>query len=32
MPWQLTAQMTDDELRAIWLYVQTLPEKPYGTR
>lgn len=32
MPWQLTKQMTDDEIRAIWLYVQTLPPREYGTR
>jgi mono/diheme cytochrome c family protein len=32
MPWQLTAQMTDDEIRAMWLYMQSLPPKPYGTR
>jgi mono/diheme cytochrome c family protein len=32
MPWNLTAQMTDDELKALWEYFQTLPPKPYGNR
>lgn len=32
MPWQLTAQMTDDEIRAMWLYMQTLPPREYGDR
>ena len=26
------AELTDDELRAIWLYLETLPPTPYGTR
>jgi cytochrome c553 len=30
MPWKLTALMTDDEIRAIWKYLQTVPPKPYG--
>lgn len=28
----LFAAFTDDELRAIWLYLETLPPTPYGTR
>lgn len=32
MPWNLTAQMTDDEIRALWAYVQSLPAKPMGNR
>lgn len=32
MPWPLTAQMTDDELEALWSYFQTLPPKPFGNR
>ncbi len=32
MPWPLLAKMTDDELRAIWVYLQTLPPKPEGGR
>jgi mono/diheme cytochrome c family protein len=27
MPWRYNARMTDDELRAIWLYLQTVPPK-----
>jgi hypothetical protein len=25
MPWQLYGKMTDEELRAVWLYLQSLP-------
>jgi len=25
MPWKSMGQMSDDELKAIWLYLQTLP-------
>jgi cytochrome c553 len=25
MPWALTSQMTDDEIRAVWLYLKTVP-------
>lgn len=32
MPYQATAQMTDTELRALWLYLQSLPPKPEGNR
>jgi mono/diheme cytochrome c family protein len=32
MPVQNTRVMTDDEIRAIWLYLQTLPAKPQGNR
>jgi mono/diheme cytochrome c family protein len=33
MPWEMvTSKMTDDEIRAIWLYLQTIPAKPYGNR
>jgi cytochrome c553 len=28
MPWRFTAQMTDDEIRALWLYIKTLPPTP----
>lgn len=27
MPWRYTAQMTDDEIRALWLYLQTVPPR-----
>ena len=26
MPWKYVGQMTDDELRALWMYLQTLPK------
>lgn len=32
MPWKATARMTDDEIRAIWLYLRTVPAKPEGQR
>src|SRR6266849_121534 len=32
MPWPYYAQMTDDELRAIWRFLQVLPARPTGTR
>jgi mono/diheme cytochrome c family protein len=32
MPWQALGQMTDDELKALWLYLQSLPAKPTGNR
>jgi mono/diheme cytochrome c family protein len=30
MPWQSFGQMTDDELRAVWMYLQSLPAMPQG--
>jgi mono/diheme cytochrome c family protein len=32
MPWQTTARMTDEELQALWLYLQSLPARPTGQR
>lgn len=32
MPVQLTSQMTDVEIRAVWLYLQSLEARPYGGR
>lgn len=32
MPWKLTAQMTDDEIRALWLHLQGVPVRPEGNR
>jgi mono/diheme cytochrome c family protein len=32
MPWPYFAQMTDDELRAIWRFLQAIPPRPTGTR
>jgi mono/diheme cytochrome c family protein len=31
MPVPLTRQMTDDEIRAVWAYLRTVPPKPFGT-
>lgn len=30
MPWRQTAQMTDDELHAIWLYLRSVPPRETG--
>jgi cytochrome c553 len=30
MPWQVLGQMTDDELKAVWLYLRSLPPLEYG--
>ena len=30
MPWKYFGQMTDDELKAVWLYLQSLPALPRG--
>jgi len=30
MPWRFFGQMTDDELKAIWMYLQSLPALPQG--
>jgi mono/diheme cytochrome c family protein len=30
MPWKYFGQMTDDELRAVWSYLQSLPALPQG--
>jgi len=32
MPWRSYRRMTDDEIGALWLYVQSVPPKPYGGR
>ncbi len=32
MPWKNFGKMTDDELKAIWMFLQTLPAKEAGTR
>jgi mono/diheme cytochrome c family protein len=32
MPWGSYKYMNDDELRAVWLYLQSLPKKDYGNR
>jgi len=30
MPWQSFGQMSDDELHAVWLYIQSLPPLAQG--
>jgi mono/diheme cytochrome c family protein len=32
MPWAFTSKMTDDEIRAVWQYLRTVPPRPSGTR
>lgn len=32
MPWRNFGQMSDDELRAVWLYLRSVPAKPEGGR
>jgi mono/diheme cytochrome c family protein len=32
MPWQATAQMTDEEIRSIWLHLRRLPARKMGGR
>ncbi|HSL46279.1 MAG TPA: c-type cytochrome [Anaerolineales bacterium] len=32
MPWNSYKFMSDDELRAVWVYLQSLPEVEYGNR
>jgi cytochrome c553 len=32
MPWKTYAGMTDDEIAAIWLYLRSVPAKPFGNK
>lgn len=32
MPWRYYAQLTDDELKALWLFVHSVPPREAGTR
>jgi cytochrome c553 len=32
MPYRFTKNMTDDEIRAVWLYLKTVPAKEFGGR
>ena len=32
MPWPAFQHLTDEELAALWLYLQAIPAKPYGNR
>ena len=30
MPWKLAAGMTDEEMHALWLYLRSIPPRPFG--
>jgi hypothetical protein len=30
MPWEHFAKLTDDELKALWLHLKSLPPKDFG--
>jgi mono/diheme cytochrome c family protein len=32
MPWPVLGQMTDEELKALWMYLQAAPARAYGNR
>jgi hypothetical protein len=32
MPWKLYGRMSDEELKAIYAYLRTVPAKPKGNR
>jgi mono/diheme cytochrome c family protein len=32
MPWKVLGEMTDDEMRALWLYLKSLPPREYASR
>ena len=32
MPWKVLGQMTDEEMKAVWLYLKSLPPREYGSR
>lgn len=32
MPYRLTKEMSDDEIRAVWMYLQSVPKKEFGGR
>ena len=32
MPWKFIKDLTDDEIKSIWLYLQTVPKKDFGGR
>ena len=32
MPWQASGKMTDDEIRAVWQFLKSVPARPSGTR
>ena len=32
MPWKVVRGMTDAEIHAIWLYLRSVPPKPFGNK
>jgi mono/diheme cytochrome c family protein len=32
MPWRVLGEMTDDEIKALWLYLKSLPPREYASR
>jgi mono/diheme cytochrome c family protein len=32
MPWPFFSHMTDDEVKALWAYLRTVPPKPFGNK
>ena len=32
MPWKVLGQMTDEEIKAVWVYLRSLPPREYGGR
>jgi mono/diheme cytochrome c family protein len=32
MPWPVFARLTDEEVRALWLYVRSMPARPFGNK
>lgn len=32
MPWRVYSGMTDEEVHALWLYLQSVPPKPFGNK
>jgi mono/diheme cytochrome c family protein len=32
MPWKVLGEMTDDEMKALWLYLRSLPAREYASR
>jgi cytochrome c553 len=32
MPWRVLGRMSDEELHALWLYLQSVPPRPFGRR
>jgi hypothetical protein len=32
MPWKYIGQLHDDEIQALWLYLHSVPTRPFGER